>query len=158
MRAQVLDKSLTAYRIGDPDGAYPIFDATGSRLDPGRWNTDAEAVIYTSEHYSTAMLEKLVNAAGIMPPNQHFISITIDAGVTYEVFSEAHYPGWAADTMLTKLYGAAWVAEQRSAVLVVPSVVARMERNLLINPAHPDIAGIRHGLHQPVWWDERLFA
>ena len=30
MTAQILDRALTAYRIGDPAGAYPIFDAGGS--------------------------------------------------------------------------------------------------------------------------------
>ena len=30
MSPQVLDRTLTSYRIGDPAGAYPIFDATGS--------------------------------------------------------------------------------------------------------------------------------
>jgi tripartite-type tricarboxylate transporter receptor subunit TctC len=41
------------YRIGDPDGAYPIFDATASRLYPGRWNTSASPMIYASEHGGT---------------------------------------------------------------------------------------------------------
>jgi RES domain-containing protein len=36
VKAQTLDRVLAAYRIGDPDGAYPIFDATGSKLSPGR--------------------------------------------------------------------------------------------------------------------------
>ena len=57
MTAQILDRVLTAYRIGDPDGSYPIFDATGSQLAPGRWNTAASPIIYASEHYATAMLE-----------------------------------------------------------------------------------------------------
>jgi RES domain-containing protein len=48
--------------------------------------------------------------------------------------------------------------EVRSAILLVPSVVARMERNILINPAHPDAAAIRPTLEEPVPWDERLFA
>lgn len=159
MKPQVLDRSLTAYRIGDPDGDFPIFDATGSRLYPGRWNTRSSPMIYASETYSTAMLEKLVHGSGILPPNQHFIRITIDAGATYEVFSEAHHPDWASeDCAVARAYGEAWLTEARSAVLIVPSVVARMERNILINPAHPDAARIRHDLHQPVWWDARLFA
>jgi len=61
--AQALDRVLTSYRIGDPRGTYPIFDATGSTLHPGRWNTPASPMIYTSEHYSTAMLEKLVHGS-----------------------------------------------------------------------------------------------
>ena len=64
---QALDRVLTSYRIGDPHGTYPIFDATGSTLHPGRWNTPASPMIYTSEHYSTAMLEKLVHGSGQLP-------------------------------------------------------------------------------------------
>lgn len=159
MSAHTLDRGLTAFRIGDPDGAYPIFDATGSRISPGRWNTPDTPVIYASEHYSTAMLEVLANAAGVLPPDQHFVEITIDAGVSYEVFSAPHHPGWdRADKQVARAFGAAWVSEARSALLFVPSVVARMERNILINPAHADARGIRAGLHQPVWWDERLFG
>src|SRR3546814_2955870 len=56
--AQITDRVLTCYRIGDPDGAHPIYDSEGARLYPGRWNTAASPIIYTSEHYSTAMLEK----------------------------------------------------------------------------------------------------
>ena len=64
--AHILDRVLKAYRIGDPDGRYPIYDATGSRLYPGRWNTPASPMLYTSEHYSTALLEKLVHGSGVL--------------------------------------------------------------------------------------------
>ena len=159
MTAQVLDRTLKAYRIGDPDGAFPIFDATGSQFTPGRWHTPDAPVIYASEHYSTAMLEKLVNGLGRLPPNQHFVEITIDAGVSYEVFSEAHHPGWdSPDPAVARTYGRAWRRERRTAILIVPSVVARIDRNIVINPAHAEFGAIRAGLHQPVWWDERVFG
>lgn len=158
MSGQTLDRSLTAYRIGDPDGAYPVFDATGSRISPGRWNTPDAPIIYASENYSTAMLEVLVNGSGVLPPNQHFIQITLERGVAYETFSVDRHPDWAAATSVTRSFGQSWVAENRSAILFVPSAVARMERNILINPGHPDFRHIRAGLHQPVWWDQRLFG
>ena len=56
MRGGRTDRVLTAFRIGDPDGAHPIYDSEGARLYPGRWNTPASPVIYTSAYYSTAML------------------------------------------------------------------------------------------------------
>ena len=158
MIPQVLDRTLTAWRIGDPDGAWPIFSAKGSSVWPGRWNTPDTPMIYAGEHFSTAMLEKLVHM-GELPPNQHFVEITIDAGCSYEVFPEAGHPGWAhRNGVVSKAYGAAWQREGRSAVLLVPSIVARVERNVLINPDHPDFAHVRAGLHEPVWWDERLFG
>ncbi|MFZ5671203.1 MAG: RES family NAD+ phosphorylase [Pseudomonadota bacterium] len=159
MTGQRLTSTLTAFRIGDPEGDYPIFDATGSRIAPGRWNTPASPMIYASEHYSTAMLEKLVHGSGQMPPNQHFVEITIDAGVSYEMFSPERHPGWdRRDGVVSRRYGEAWVRERRTAILFVPSVAARMEKNVLINPAHPEFRSIRAGLHAPVWWDRRLFT
>ncbi|HEV2673981.1 MAG TPA: RES family NAD+ phosphorylase [Aliidongia sp.] len=158
MTAQRLDRVLSCYRIGDPDGAYPIFDATGSKLFPGRWNTPASPMIYTSEHYSTAMLEKLVHGSGSLPPNQHFITITIPNGVSYELLSEAHLPDWADEIgRASKAHGEAWRIQRRSLLLIVPSVVARVERNILINPDHPEFPSIATSLHQPVWWDARLY-
>jgi len=116
-------------------------------------------VIYTSEHYSTAMLEKLVHANSVLPPNQHYIKITIPPGVSYEIFQTADYPGWdAADETGCKRYGEKWVHDERSALLLVPSIPARIERNILVNPRHPDAGKITFDLPEPIWWDERLYA
>lgn len=154
-----LDRVLTAYRIGDPDGAYPIFDATGSKLFPGRWNSMANPMIYASEHYSTAMLEKLARGSGDLPPNQHWIEIGIPNGISCETFSVAHVPDWANPSGTeARAYGSAWQAAKRSLLLIVPSVLARMERNFLLNPEHPEFPKVVYSLHQPCWWDARLFG
>ncbi|MGD9739787.1 MAG: RES family NAD+ phosphorylase [Bauldia sp.] len=159
MTAQILDRTLTAFRIGDPSGAHPIFDATGSMIAPGRWNTAGSPLIYASEHYSTALLEKLVHGSGRLPPNQHFVAITIPRGVTYEVFAPPSLPGWDARPPTVSCdYGATWCLERRSVILLVPSVVARLDRNVLINPAHPEFTAITTSLHEPVYWDRRLFG
>lgn len=158
MTAQTLDRVLICYRIGDPNGLYPIFDATGSKLNPGRWNSAACPVIYTSEHYSTAMLEKLVHGSGFVPPNQHYVEITIPNGVSYEVLNLARLPDWADATQVSsKAYGDDWQRSKRSLLLMVPSVVARVEKSILINPEHPQFNRLNAGLHQPIWWDGRLF-
>ena len=94
---QRLDRTLTCYRIGDPQGAYPIMDATGSRLFPGRWNSMAVGVLYTARHYSLAMLEKLLHGRGRLPPNQHYVAITLPRGLSYEAFDPAALPGWDRD-------------------------------------------------------------
>ena len=87
------------------------------------------------------------------------MEITIPAGVSYEVVSADQLPGWyRAGATSAKVFGQRWYAECRSAVLFVPSVVARVERNIVINASHDDFPRIRPGLETPVWWDERLFA
>lgn len=159
MSAQRLDRVLTAYRIGDPKGAHPIYSSEGARRYPGRWNTPACPIIYLSEHYSTAMLEKLVHSSGVMPRNQHYIRITIPPGLSYEMFDPARHPGWdGAREDICKRYGDVWYEEQRSALLLVPSIPARIERNILVNPRHSEAAAITHELPAPVWWDERLYG
>lgn len=159
MTPQILDRTLSGFRIGDPTGTYPIFDATGSTIAPGRWNTTGSPLIYTSEHFSTALLEKLVHGSGRLPPNQHFVQITFPKGLTYEIFSPAALPGWdEMPATVSKAFGERWYAERRSAILIVPSVVARLDRNILINPAHSEFREIEASLHQPVFWDRRLFG
>ena len=153
------DRVLSCYRIGDPNGAHPIYDAEGARLYPGRWNTHSSPVIYTSQHYSTAMLEKLVHTNLVMPANQHFVAITIPNGTSYEIFQTAAYPGWdSRNETICKTFAQNWYDEQRSALLIVPSIPARLERNFLINPAHPEAKAITYTLPEPVWWDKRLYA
>lgn len=157
--AQILDRVLTCYRIGDPRGAYPIFDSKGSTINPGRWNTSASPILYTSEHYSTAVLEKLVRGSGQLPPNQHYITITIPSGISYEMLDPAALPDWYLETgAASKPYGESWQQQRRSLLLIVPSVVARVESNFLLNPQHPEFGKVTPSLHRPVWWDRRLFA
>lgn len=159
MTPQRLDRVLVCYRIGDPDGRFAIYDAGGSRLSPGRWNTPETPVIYASEYYSTAMLEKLAHGSGRIPPNQHYLRITVPNGVSYEMVTSDTLPGWSdRDRRAAQSFGSAWATEGRSAILIVPSYVARIERNIVINPRHDEARSITHELPQPVWWDERLFT
>ena len=156
---QQIDRTLTCYRVGDPNGEFPIYSSAGAALYSGRWHVVETPVIYASEHYSTAMLETLANTGGELPPNQHFVTITIPRGTTFEVVTKDHLRGW--DTTYSRVsrnFGARWVREARSAILLVPSYVARIERNVVINAAHPGSLGIETSLPEPVWWDERLFG
>lgn len=153
------DHQITAYRIGDPVGRYPVFSAEGSRLNEGRWNAKGDSILYTSEHYSTALLEKLVGYSGVVPPNQHVIEITIPAGVAYEIFNVAHVPDWASDTGASaRAFGHQWYKDRRSAILFVPSVPGNPDRNVLIHENHADFPKIRAGLETPIKWDRRLFT
>jgi len=157
--AQILDRTLSAFRIGDPTGQYPIFDATGSTLAPGRWNTPGSPLIYSSEHYSTALLEKLVRGSGRLPPNQHYVQITIARGLSYEVFSPPSLPGWdSLPPTVSRRFGEQWFNEKRSLIFIAPSVVARLDNNVMINPVHGEFGLVEASLHHPVYWDRRLFG
>jgi len=159
MTPRLLPEPLTAYRIGDPAGQYPVWSVEGSRRVSGRWHEAGAEVIYAAEHYSTAMLEKLVHWNGALPPNQHFVTVTVPAGTSYEVVTQDILPGWhSRDGEVARRYARDWYASLRAALLIVPSVVARMERNFVLNTRHADVARIHVGLETPVWWDRRLFG
>ena len=148
-----------AWRIAD--GRFDPFSPVGASLIGGRWNSPGLAVIYASRSYAGAMLECLAHAGiGRVPRTQVAVEIAVAEVVTVERHDESGLPaGWdQADLRVARAFGDAWIRELRTAVLVEPSVVARREGNVLINPPHPDFGGIVTGTPEPVVWDARLFA
>ncbi len=89
-----LPETMRANRIGDPAGLFAVWSAEGAKRAEGRWHEAGAEVIYASENYSTAMLEELVHWNGALPPNQHFIEITIPRGTSYEVNTADTFPHW----------------------------------------------------------------
>ena len=67
--------------------------------------------------------------------------------------------GWDAfpHPPATQEIGTRWLREGRSAALQVPSAVVPHAANVLINPAHPDVADLTAGGPDPFDWDPRLF-
>ena len=105
------------------------------------------------------MLEMLVRWIGVPPANQHFIEIRVPAGVSYKVIELEAVPGWhLPESPSARRFGHHWYVQRRSAILLVPSVVRRMERNLIINADHPEFPQLQAGSEMPVRWDERLFG
>lgn len=154
---RILREPIKAYRIGDPKGVYPIWSGEGAARVEGRWHEKGQEVIYASRHFSTAMLEKLAHFNGILPPDQYFIEIEIPAGVSYDVITKDSLPEWT-DATKARAAGSRWYRERRSAILIVPCFVARVEENVIVNCHHQDAPLIRPGLEQPVVWDRRLFG
>ena len=148
---------MFAFRIADR--RHPIFDPTGAFLKGGRWNSPGRRVIYAAQTYAGAMLEILVHAGiGMLPATQASVRIAIPDTLTLERIDPAALPGWdSPDLQASRAFGDRWLSEQRTAVLLVPSVVLYgHECNVLLNPDHPDFLSIRAGLPEPVLWDTRL--
>jgi len=158
---------MATYRLGNPNGVYPIYSGAGAAKYPGRWNSAGFRVIYTAERYSTALLETLILVNFILPKSMHWIGVCIPAGTSYEVFpttesaagrSAGRSAGRGASERFCKSYGDAWFKGRRSALLFVPSIAAHIERNVLINPDHPDAMSFAPSPPEPVVWGGRLFS
>jgi RES domain-containing protein len=118
-------------------------------------------VIYCATSYAGALLEILVHAGtGALPGAHHAVTIDVPGEVPIERLEPGALPGWdAPDERTSRAFGDRWLAEARTAVLVVPSVVAAPhERNLLVNPGHPDARRLVVSAPVVVRWDPRLFA
>lgn len=153
---------MQIFRIGD--SRHALWDGTGAALVGGRWNSPGRPVIYGSLSYACAMLEILVHAnIGRIPDTQRFVVADVptdDAvGVSVEwVGSSALPAGWnAGGSLSARQFGDQWLLQARTAVLLVPSVIATLEWNALVNPLHPDAAKIKVSESQKVIWDQRLF-
>lgn len=158
MSAQHTDQILTAYRIGALNGKHPLYGDEGSRFYPGRWNKRSSPIVYCSQHYSTQILEKLVHANGVMLPDLYFITISIPKGICYEKFQTAAHSGWDGKSQrICKEFGDRWVREKRSAILLVPSIPARFETNILVNLAHDASKAITYERAKRISWDDQLY-
>lgn len=149
---------MRIFRIAD--SRHPIWDGTGAAILGGRWNSSGRPVIYGSLSYSCAMLEILAHAnIGRIPDTQAYVIAESPDGLSVETQDSKSLPsGWdSANSSVAKAFGDQWLTERRSAILILPSVVARLEQNALINPLHPDAAQIIVSAPEQIVWDKRLF-
>jgi RES domain-containing protein len=156
--------SRKVWRIATDTPGYQADDLSGAgaKATGGRWNEPGIAIVYASETRALACLETIVHLnAGGLPFNRYLIEITIPD----EVWGNAQvatvdtlHVGWDAEPagQVSLQFGTAWVRAGRSALLVVPSVIAPEECNVLINPAHAASAPIT-AVKQRKWlYDPRL--
>ena len=149
---------MQLFRIADE--RHPIWDGTGAALIGGRWNSPGKPVIYGSLTYSCALLEVLAHAnIGRIPSTQRYVIVVVPDGVSIQIADENSLPeGWDSEnSTLARDFGDQWLKEAKSAILIVPSVVAKLDRNALVNPIHPDAKKLIVSEPKEVIWDRRLF-
>ena len=150
---------MQIFRIGD--SRHALWDGTGAAMVGGRWNSPGKPAIYGSLSYACCMLEILVHAnIGRVPSTHCYVVADVPADVAVERQDTSSLPaGWdTEDVSIARNFGDRWLKEARSAVLLVPSVVAKLEWNAIVNPVHPDATRILVAKNQQVIWDQRLFV
>lgn len=148
----------TVWRITTARFAQTAFSGEGARLYGGRWNPKGWEVVYTAESQSLALLELMVQDD---PLRAHYVLIPaqLPADLPETRIDVNQLPDdWrtinARDVL--QALGLAWLEGGQTAVLNVPSAVVSAERNLLINPRHPDFSRIVIGKAQSLQTDTRL--
>jgi RES domain-containing protein len=150
---------LRAYRFVTLQ--YPeALSSEGARLNGGRWNSKGVSVVYCATTESLAMLELRVHAPHSYPRTRLRFVIEVPQDAVIEVPARDLPRGWnrVPPGSASKRFGDAWVAEGKSLGLLVPSVIAAEERNLVLNPTHPRFKDVQVVSRSRVQMDMRLFA
>lgn len=144
----------------------PVWEA---RDGGGRWNSKGKPTIYGSTTLALMLLERMVHLDGSIPPaDERWVSATVPPGRSVEIVDPLALPGWQRETHQASChYGDRWLDECRSLVLIVPSVVMYRsvgtaageipDRNVLVNPRHPDFTRVEVSGERPLTFDLRLF-
>lgn len=156
----------SVWRIAADTPEYTADDLSGegARRTGGRWNRTGLPVLYTSETRALACLETLVHLKAVgLPFNRYLVRIDIPD----EVWAKAERQtsrtlsvGWDAEPIgkVSIDFGSDWIASGRSCLLLVPSVIIPEERNILVNSAHTDHAGLAATKERRWLYDPRLGA
>jgi RES domain-containing protein len=150
--------TIQAWRIVKEKLAATALDGEGAWLYGGRWNSPGTRVVYTSAALSLAALESLVHLNPPVKFRYVAIPLAFEEAWVENMAVAGLPPGWTEEPPppSTRRIGDLWVKEARSAVLELPSVIVRTERNYLLNPAHPDFKKIKVGKAMPFAFDPRL--
>ena len=150
---------VTAWRTTKRLYAPTAFSGLGARLDGGRWNAIGTPVVDLSSSRPLSVLEVLTQVRRASDLADYvLIPATFDEADIETL--DALPPDWralpASDS--TRRVGEQWVAEARSLVLRVPSVVLPAEANFVFNPAHPAAGRLQVGPAEALDIDPRLWS
>lgn len=149
---------MKAWRIGKRP--HPAFDGGGAMQFGARWNSPGRPAIYAASTFALAVLETMAHARiGKLPPGLRLVEIEIPKSVAVETVEPNAVPRWdSADYAAAREFGDNWLQERRTAVLVTPSVLSPVERNIVINPLHRACAKLKVSAEQDLVLDARLMT
>lgn len=157
-------KAVVAWRIGVDAPDYEAHDLSGKGAERtgGRWNYKGTALVYASQSRALACLEAVVHLGDSdpLPLNRYLVELRIPdelwrARVEFET---SMHVGWDAEPpgRVSMNWGTGWARSLESLLAEVPSVIVPEESNVLVNPAHPDIA-LLNGRKVRKWiYDQRF--
>lgn len=155
--------TVSLWRIAVEAPSYAANDMTGSgaKITGGRWNSPGTAMVYSSVNIALATLETLGHLrTGSLPFNRFLVRIDVPDEVWDSREELDPLPGgWDAVPygLASRKAGDDWTGSLRSPLLSVPSVIVPEERNILINPAHPQTASIVAATLKRWPYDPRFF-
>src|SRR5271155_2132666 len=152
---------MKIWRICRERYAAEAFSGEGARRFGGRWNSRGVPMVYASTSLALAAIEMFVH----LEPNQapgDLVSIVAELpqGEPALKWDRTALPAkwWSDELAPMKELGDVWIRNKQSLAVLAPSVPIRLEWNVLLNPTHPRIGGVRIDAPQPFAFDSRMFS
>lgn len=132
----------------------------GASIFPGRWNLKDVFCIYTAESRALALLEHMANISRENYIRSAFTMRTffIPDECILKVSLDDLPSNWRErpPPVSTREFGARLIESKESLAYFLPSVIIPQERNILIDPFHPDMKKLRIENDQLIEFDMRL--
>lgn len=152
------------WRIAADTPRYTADDLSGigAKLTGGRWNSKGVPMVYCATSIALATLETVhYLRSGGLPFNRFLVRIAVPEAV-WQARQLLDPPpgGWDAipASLSASRAGDHWSAADKTALLVVPSVIVPDECNVLLNPRHRDSAAITASTVRRWQYDPRFFS
>ncbi|GAB3022899.1 RES family NAD+ phosphorylase [Niabella terrae] len=125
-----------------------------------RWNSNGHFMLYTASTRALACLENMVHRRSVGADDLFRVTlIEIPDNVKVEKINKKKLPAnWQEYINYTscQAIGDAWLKENKTVVVQVPSAIITEEYNFLINPQHSDFSRIKVQAIEKFTFDERL--
>jgi RES domain-containing protein len=150
-----------SYRLVKNKRRDAAFDGEGARLYGGRWNSVGKKCVYLAAHESLAIVETLVhlNDAAALE-DWCLFELTLNEKYVMELDPSQLPNNWFAGSTQHYLsnIGDGWLESGSSLGLIVPSAIARRDKNIILNPEHPEFAGaVSSAIQLEFMPDKRIF-
>lgn len=152
---------MIAWRIAKAKRASDL-SGRGAAIEGGRWNDVDVPAVYMGLSSAICCLETFVHTNRYPSfPLKITRFVLPDDSTLYLEPDPATLPvGWntvPADRASMN-YGTRWLQSKAHLGLIVPSAVLPLERNIVLNPAHPAIATVQPDEQFDFMYDERMFT
>ena len=152
---------MQAWRIAKAKRAGDL-TGRGAAIEGGRWNEVDVPAVYLGMTAAICSLETFVHTASYpaIPLKITRFVLPDDPALYWEPDPADLPKGWAmlpADRP-SMTFGTKWLRANSHLGLIVPSAVLPLERNIVLNPAHPAIHQVRVEQTFDFAYDKRMFA
>ena len=136
------------------------FSGKGGLYAASRWASRGQLVSYAAESLALATLEILAGVGDWRRLSEMvFVEAKIDDDVIWTPDVGDMPEGWSQlpPGHASREFGDAWLEDQRSVAMKVPSVILPRGWNVVLNPAHPEfLAALTAGQPEPLGLDDRI--